>query len=524
MIMNKRLIIVYLSLCCAFFVLVCRLVYISTNEEYVSSSKLGKSSTLTLPAERGTIYDRYLTPLTNSRGGNIYAISPLPENIEGIKLLQELSAAELSEKLKLSKPFLVESSIFLKDYEGIYPFTTKHRYQSPQPLAHLIGYLSDSKGVSGIEKAYDDILKKYEKHSKITFSVDAKARTIDTEETKVVIEGNSDGGVVLTVHKDFQRVLEEKTAQIISGAALILDATSGDILGLVSLPSFSPDDIASALENPNAPLVNKALCNYDLGSVFKLLVAGCAVENGFDPNTMYNCLGQCEVLGKTFKCHKKEGHGNINLTQAISYSCNTYFINMALKIPPEKFVETGVLFGFDRPIEIAKGLSSDTPVFPQTEDLNSSGAVANFSFGQGNLMASPLHVAKMLFTIINYGNTPDITCVLGEYDGKNIQKWSRNVGGKTNFSKKTCLFLINAMRAVTEYGTGVLANSEISKSGGKTGTAETGILLPDGSFRNNHWFAGFYPSTAPAYIVVVLSEYNNVNPVEIYKNIVENLH
>ena len=242
----------------------------------------------TIASFRGTIYDTNLQALTG-----------------------------LGELTKLSSPL---------DSEDI--FWVNERYQEDQDAVHVIGYLDgDGNGVDGIEKAYNGYLADGGQLSAV-YQVDALNQAIAGMER--TIDDTSElqnKGVVLTLDKEIQEIAQEAAEKYLTkGSVLVTEIPSCEIRASVSLPTYSPYDVADTLDEKGAPLLNRAFSSYPVGSVFKLVVAAAALEKGVSTSLVYDCPGSISVDGMEFKCFNGVGHGKVDLEKAIAYSCNGYFI------------------------------------------------------------------------------------------------------------------------------------------------------------------------------------------------------
>ena len=157
------------------------------------------------------------------------------------------------------------------------------------------------------------------------------------------------------------------------------------------------------MDNENAPFLNRALCAYSVGSVFKLVTAAAALESGFTSGYMYCCSGSTEIYGQRFRCHNMAGHGLLDMENAMVNSCNPYFINLSQILTADAFHQTAEQLGFGIPISLADGFSSSAGYLQSVQELHVEAEKANLAFGQGKLLATPLHIAAMTACIANDG-------------------------------------------------------------------------------------------------------------------------
>ena len=164
--------------------------------------------------------------------------------------------------------------------------------------------------------------------------------------------------------------------------------------------------------------------------------------------------------------------------------------------------------GFGRSIGLAEGLTAQSGALPGAEELAQSGQLANFSFGQGSLLATPLQVAAMMNTIANGGvyRAPCLLdCALDETSGEELSAFARPQAERV-LTEQTAAALRTMLEQTVAEGTAQDASGLPGGAAGKTGTAQTGQFTAEGKERMNLWFAGFYPAEDPQYTIVVLQD------------------
>ncbi len=166
----------------------------------------------------------------------------------------------------------------------------------------------------------------------------------------------------------------------------------------VSRPGYDPENISASLNAPDSPLLERAFQCYAVGSVFKPVLAAAALEAG-RADFVYTCPGWCAVDGRIFRCAGGIPHGEVDLAGALEKSCNGYFIRLGQALGADAVRAMAEQLGFGQAIPLTDALHTAAGVLPEREALASSGAYANFCFGQGELLASPLQVAAMMNTI-----------------------------------------------------------------------------------------------------------------------------
>ncbi|MGN0521716.1 MAG: penicillin-binding transpeptidase domain-containing protein, partial [Eubacterium sp.] len=256
--------------------------------------------------------------------------------------------------------------------------------------------------------------------------------------------------------------------------------------------------------------INRAISPYAVGSVFKLVVCACALENNIKP--LYRCTSSITVGDTTFHCQTNNPHGLQGIKDALANSCNCYFVNLALKIGKDKLLDTAQKLGFGKTFELYSNWIINSGTFPDSTDLASSGQLALVGFGQGKLTDSPMHFASVVSCLANggYYNPPTLDFV----DGSE----------KPLIDSKVCDKILEYMRYVVTNGTAAAAEYKNS-SAGKTATAQSGIYI-DGREVLITWFAGVYPYDEPKYTIVVMQEDGASGAGDccpVFRTIVENL-
>lgn len=506
--LQKRMLTLYCLLLSAAAGLFFGLYYLTSGDALSTAAKTQSSYTLHIPDERGTIYDRAMRRMTNVEERYIAAVMPCPEALTELsETLSGPERLEMIERFQDNRPFLLEvDTPFLYAY-GVDVFRTTERYQDPQPAAHIVGHLQDGKGAYGIEKAYDSILASCGSKAQVSYTVDLRGSPL-LNVPPDIRQDLSAQGVVLTIDEEIQRMAEEVASYYIRrGAIVVMDVQNGDILASVSLPSFSPSDVQSALEAEGQPFVNRVMSAYNVGSTFKLAVAACALESGITPGFGYECRGAVEIDGVEFHCHNLAGHGWLTMQRAIEQSCNPYFINLGQRLDPDRLYTLCQAIGFSRQTRLAPQMLTAAGTMPSAEDLQNRPTRANFSFGQGSLTATPLQIAQLVSMIANGGRAVTPRLVMGStLDGETIDQENPNLDAVPIISPATAAALREMMISTVEQGSGWGARPSFGSAGGKTASAQTWTYREDGSEIVLSWFSGFYPAQSPKYAIVVLNE------------------
>ncbi len=471
---------------------------------------MSSSKTIDITTLRGTVYDCNMRPLTNSEHDIYAAAKPSNEALACLKgrVMPDVFESVM-DRMSKGNPVAVKVDSQITSTENIITARVPKRYSAAFTACHIIGYLnSDGKGVSGVEKACNSHLSENNSDVRFVFSANARGRVMLGE--GIETEGNSvpKNGVVLTIDKDIQQITEAvlDASGADCAAAVVMEIENGAIRACVSRPLFNQYDISEYLDDDKSPLINRALLPFSVGSVFKPVVAAAALESGINETFVYNCTGSVVYNGVTFHCHKKDGHGLIDMKGAVANSCNTYFIELALKTGAKNIVKTASAFGFGNEITLADGIDSSKGILPSVEEFDSKAAVANISFGQGALIATPLQICSSMATIARNGVYIEPYLIEGNCDKDGIlTKIYRYIDKKQVISAETAKKLMSFLEAVVESGSGSRARSDYVSVAGKTATAQTG-KSQNGEEIYNAWFAGYFPADNPKYAVAILKE------------------
>lgn len=504
----KRVIAFYFVILAMFTGLVARLLYLAwPGNAYAKAAASHGYYTLKVNGGRGMIYDGSMRPIVNRK--TEYTAFVLPSAAAG-KLLEPYveDKQALNKKIASGKPFMVKVDTPNINAPGVTIVQSKVRYSGVSVAPHIVGYLdSDGNGVSGIEKAYDKILRQDSYTISESYAVDAKKRVLDGVAPEFGQSGSGEGGVQLTIDSNVQISTQQAVQKYLTaGAAVVMDVNTGDILAAASGPSFSPDQVAVSLKQAGSPLMNRVFSAYDLGSIFKVAVTATALESGISPDFTMTCIGSIDVSGRTIHCEKRSGHGVENMSLGFENSCNPYYITLGQKVGGEKILDMAERLGFGSGMSLAPGIVSPDGNLPDKQTLLQPVAVANFSIGQGDLMATPIQVARMICAASNGGLMPTPRLVKGLIDnnGKVSERFPDAQPDRV-FSPQIAETIKEFMIKTVDEGTGIPAKPMYGGAGGKTSTAQTG-WVQGGKTIDEAWFAGFYPAQNPKYAIVAICE------------------
>jgi penicillin-binding protein 2 len=319
-----------------------------------------------------------------------------------------------------------------------------------------------------------------------------------------------------------------------SGAAVVMDVFSGEVLGLASTPGFDPNlfndgltarDWERLLANPRSPMTNKAITGlYSPGSTFKMIVCLAALEAGvvYEHNK-FQCPGHMDLGGSRFHCWKKYGHGWVNMVEAIEQSCDVYLYELAKRLGIKRIGLMAKRFGFGEKLDIE--LPGESVGLVPTPSWKKSTLGENWhqgetlitSIGQGFILCTPLQLAVMTARLVNGGRAvkPRLLQTKEKLDMS---------GPLLNLDPNHLKIVLEGMNRVTngKYGTArkVLNKEATFKFGGKSGSVQVKrITLDDrllGNVKNKDrpWeerdhamFVGYAPLQSPRYVVSVVVEH-----------------
>ena len=520
--MLKRFLSLYIFFIFCFMVLLTRIYHIAKTD-YSEVATRQSTRTVIVGEKRGEIYDRNYSPLVGTNKRLIAVVTPCAGSYEYLK--NKVDEAFLREKIESGFPFMVEVDEEINN-ELIRTFSVADRYGSDPLAVHLIGYTDSSGkvGVTGIEKSYNSYLTENSGKLSVSFQVDAVGRVLAGMD-KFIDDNNftSKAGVVLTIDKDVQKIAEKALSEsrIKSGAVVVMKTHTGEILAIASAPEYDPKNVAESLTAENSPFVNKALMGYSVGSIFKPIVTAAALENGISPDLEFECKGEITLGDRVFRCYDNKIHGKVNMTKALSVSCNTYFINLISQIDVDFLLKLCENMGLGSEFKLAPSIKSSAGALPLRESLNIKGNLANFAFGQGDVLASPLQIASVYHCLAT-GNVIAPKLILGFTNYMGLMTKEPDSTPIKVLSDETVVKLRKMLGAVSENSA---SKSALMKTAGKTGTAQSGTFVSDKEILRT-WFAGFFPAENPNYVVVVLNENGvggNVDCAPVFKAIAEGI-
>ncbi|HRR67814.1 MAG TPA: penicillin-binding protein 2 [Desulfomonilia bacterium] len=547
---------------CLFTVLLLRLLNMQVfkGSYYEGLARNNRIRIISIPAQRGQILDRNLEVLADNRPA--YNLMVMPEDVSDVSSIAgrlaeilECEEAEIIEKIKEGKKrpynpvalardisFYQMASIETQLYTmpGVSIDATSERdYVLKELSAHALGFLGeisrrqleafgpkspyapgDLIGKSGVESICEETLRGT-KGVRI-FEVDALGRKIHVLDERAPVPGKD---VVLTIDKRLQLAACRSLGGR-AGAVVAIAPSTGEILAMVSSPSFDPNLFLSPMtpetwkeiiEDPMHPLENRSIRGqYSPGSVFKVLIAALALNSGFvTPDDKVYCPGSYSLGDSTFKCWRKEGHGHVDLATALTQSCDVYFYVLGERLGIDRISSFCQDMGLGRPtgIEFRDELAGLVPTREwkqkRFKEPWQKGESVITAIGQGFTLVTPLQIAKVMSGIVNGGKviTPRILASTQMTQERNL-----------NIRENELAVILEGLKAVVEAdrGTGRAIRDPRFTMGGKTGTVQvvrgyTSKLLDQSDLpykiRDHAWFFGFSPVENPEILVVAIVEH-----------------
>lgn len=342
--------------------------------------------------------------------------------------------------------------------------------------------------------------------------------------------------VWLTVDVGLQKIVERAMRAHASGAAVVMEVHTGRVLALYSKPGFDPNVWSGRLtpdakreydENPYAPLINKALTAFAPGSIYKVVTALAALEEGIvDSETVIHCPGYYEFGGRRFRCHKRSGHGDVNLVQALYHSCDVYFYRVGELLGMDRLERYAVeVFGLGQPTGIE--------VFERTGRIPSRawhrqhsshgwqpGFTLSTAVGQGAVLTSPLQMARLYAALANGGRVLRSRVVLQVVgpDGHVRRRYMPEVERLLGLTPEHMALVHEGLVQTVHNEEGTGRESRVPgdwlRIAGKTGTAEARQVKKGATpefarwlLEDHAWFACYAPAEEPQIAVVVFLEH-----------------
>lgn len=534
---QKRMVQIFYLFSLLFLLIIARLANVQLNygAEYAYKALQQRTTQVVLETiPRGDILDRNLKSLTGSRLQQRVIIFPSLV-VQPLVVKQALAAILGVETQAIAKQFTRGNTILpnilyseqinqiqMQDWQGVMVLPVRCRYGQNPLAVHLVGHLgkisswqmkaaltnvsgkpyqlNDLVGKTGLEKYYEHQLKATQPQRLVRAFTDATGSLLVGIGFETVLDIKDSGRqhLVTTIDYQTQQIVERVLDKHIRrGAVVVMDVRTGEIVALASRPDFHPAEIPGILETaPADTFVNHAISLQKPGSLFKVLVAAAAIEEGIaTPNSIFTCQGKSSRL---VPCWYSPGHGKITLKRAFAESCNPAFAQLGLKLGAENIIAYAGKFGLANQSITGYPYRADPRQdWQQVGELHN---LVNSSIGQGPVLTTPVQLTAMLNTIANNGKyvQPRVIKARHNSDGEVIKHHQIDAGYQV-ISVDTALQMQKLLSLAVYDGVGHQAMVANHGSAGKTGSAEI-----DGQAGVSAWFSGYAPLDNPRYVTTVL--------------------
>lgn len=459
----------------------------------------------TLKAKRGAIYDRNKNILAkDAKAYSIGIVAGKIKSDDDLRVISKLLNITYKDiKAELAKPYVVDGTfVHLKNIDReqqelktallkipavkIIDYDIRE-YPYNEKLSTLLGFVQNDDGKSGLELTLNSQLKGL---NGCEIYVDDDGINVETILKKDRVNGKN---IDLTIDVKLQELIYEKFKDVES-ATVAMNYTTGEILALVSTPSYETNKISLGISdnewneivnNKKKPLFTRFLSKYTPGSTMKPIVAAIGLDTDSFTDT--------ENFGKSVKTWQKDSswkdfyvttlevyNGESNLEKALIHSDNVYFAKAALKIGKNLFKQELDRYGFNKPLNFEQ--NTDISVYG---NIDSEAKLAVSGFGQGEMEVNPIFMAKIYSAFANNGNV--VTPYILQKEGND-----QNTVNSVNLIKPlTANKIKNDLKKVIDKGTGKLAKIDGKNLYGKTGTAEIKMTKDDKSGEEIGWFNVF---------------------------------
>ena len=527
--------------------------------EFRERAENNRTRLLPLAAPRGPLLDREGRLLVENQASFSVALTPehsedLDRSVRLLARLLRMSEGQIRERLARRsgpyRPVIVKSGISLAEVAALearklelpevdVEIVPRRAYPLASAAAHSLGRVGevseiqlqqpafahlqpgDLVGQAGLEAQYNQRLMGRDGFRKVV--VNSRGVEVAEAERQEPRDGPS---LTLTLDGRLQAAMEQAFGGR-AGSAVALDPQTGEILGMVSLPSFDPNGFTNGIDpalwsrltsDPETPLMNRVIQGqYAPGSLFKVVASVAALEEGvITPATTFFCGGQITLYGTVFHCNRPEGHGLVDLHRALQMSCNVFFYQAGVRLEIERLsrwakrLGLGLPTGVDLPHE-AGGLMPSPEWKLRTQKTPwYAGETVSVAIGQGQVMVTPLQMARLTALVANGGRLvqPHLVRPGPGQPAELPDPVDLHLKPETLAAVREGLWAV-----VNEGGTGWRARIEGLDVCGKTGSAQVvarARLQKGGaptSILPHAWFLSFAPREQARIALVVLVEH-----------------
>ena len=588
--LQERFRLVYGFLFLGIAVLASRMIYLQVinGEQMRQYSEENRIKRVKIMAPRGMFFDRSGRLLVDNRPAFNVQITPqyLNESGKPKQVLEKLSSlikiplSEIERKLQkakqpafmpviikdnLSRDEVAELETWKIDMPGVQVEMAISRSNLAKDVgSNLYGYigrvsqneipilnqnssrkylLDDYVGKSGLEKEFEDYLRGIDGSELV--EVDALGRSIESARNKgrVLVQPQVEPFVpgknlVLSIDQDLQNAAVRGFGEK-NGGLIAIDPRNGEVLAMVSRPSFNPADFSRGIDpeiwnrlisDENHPLRDKTIQDhYSPGSTFKTITAIAALEEGvINKDTTFTCSGSISLGNRKVHCWKKEGHGTVNVVSALTHSCDVFFYRVAQKL---KSVDDIAKYAFHLGLGKKTGieLGREVPGLIPTEAWKqqrfnfpwSPGETLYVAIGQSFVLTTTIQLANAYASLVNGGTLfrPHIVKTIQSEDGKTLKEFIPQVLDKTKLKPETIDLVTQGLWGVVNAPGGTAYSQHIPgmEFAGKTGTVQVVTQKADKIYqkcenlrynqRHHGVFVGYAPIKDPSIVVAVVAEH-----------------
>ena len=567
---------------------------VSERNKYSSLSDKNRYREWKLAPPRGIIRDFFGKEIASNE--KVYQLHITPENTKNINQvffrlknildISETKITFLKKKITKQKPWepiivsdnlswadFSKINLFLHELPGVEPIVSIARVYPDKSTAHVVGYVSQvsvkdlknkkylremsvsglAVGKTGLESKLDEKIigevgfQRYE--------VNAYGKRVKEVKTDI---GKGGENYTTTIDLELQKYVAKLTSNIAS-AVCVMDVHNGDVISMVSSPSFDPNNFVHGikqkdwnflLNHRDKPLSNKVISGlYPPGSTIKTIVALSALENDVMSTKHYvDCKGVIELYGEKFHCWKKKGHGRMNMRSAIQRSCDVYFYELARRLGVDRLSETAKKFGLGKKV-LDGFLEERDGVVPNTKWKKKFigqnwylGETLHSGIGQGYFQATPMQLCLMTAQLANGGYKIKPQIILGlDKKRNNLKDYLKYKNEQTDSflssnllvssyeleplfrNQENINFIKDAMFAASNEPGGTSYRSRLKDKkymfAGKTGSSQVKRFTEeqreaeikqseiDYESRDHALFVAFAPVSNPQYAISVLVEH-----------------
>lgn len=394
--------------------------------------------------------------------------------------------------------------------------TQKRSYVNGELYANALGYVDPKYGLTGLESSYDKELVTY---NKLTNNFMNLVKDFNVDKLKKMFENRKEdedkvgNGIITTLDPTLQKIANDALGDR-KGAVVALNPKTGEVLAMVSKPTYDPNDLDNAMkaanegEAENSPLINRAISGlYPPGSTFKTVTLSSALENmpGVTSRT-FDDTGKIVFNDKqSLSNDNGEVNGTIDLKDAFRLSSNFVFGTLAMELGNDKLKTTAEKYGFNSTID-SDGFrisQSQFPKVPKTE----IGSIAQSGIGQGSDLATPMQMALVVSTVANDGKMmkPRLVNQVIDKDGNVVRTIEPKVEKQVISENNAAIikdYMKNLVDSRVDSSWGFFEGTEAA---GKTGTADYNLANGE-SAKPHSWFIGLAPASNPKIAVAVIVE------------------